>query len=250
MARSFWVGEWLVEPDLNSITRANKRVSLEPKVIEVLACLANNPGEVFSKRQILQAVWPGTYVGEPVLRYCISELRKAFDDNPKDPAIVQTVARKGYRLIAQVSNSNKPDSQESIAVLAFADMSSSGDLQYFCDGISEEIINSLAQVRGLRVSSRTSSFAFKSKADDVRLIGQKLGVSTVLEGSVRRERDQLRITAQWINAEDGCHIWSERLDREMKDIFTLQDEIAERIASMIKIKMCSPEISDNVFPPY
>ena len=241
MSREFRVGDWLVEPDLNCITRANKKTSVEPKVIEVLAYLADHPGEVLSKDQILHAVWPDTFVSEEVLRYSISELRKAFNDDAKNPHIIQTIARRGYRLIADVSNKSIPDSRGSIAVLAFSDMSSAQDQDYFCDGIAEEIINNLTRIRGLRVSSRTSSFAFKGKTEDVRSIGKKLGVATVLEGSVRKEGIQIRVTAQLIKTEDGCHLWSERYDRELKDIFAIQDEIARNIAATLKIALTPGE---------
>jgi adenylate cyclase len=241
MAREFRVGEWLVEPDLNCITRANIKTSVEPKVIEVLAYLADHPGEVLSKDQILRAVWPDTFVSEEVLRYSISELRKAFNDDAKNPKIIQTIARRGYRLIADVSNKSTPSSRGSIAVLAFSDMSSAKDQDYFCDGIAEEIINNLTRIRGLRVSSRTSSFAFKGKSEDVRAIGKNLGVATILEGSIRKEGTQIRISAQLIKTEDGCHLWSERYDRELKDIFAIQDEIARSIAATLKIALTPGE---------
>src|SRR5512136_511921 len=141
MAREFRVGEWLVEPNLNCITRANQKTPVEPKVLEVLAYLADYPGEVLSKEQILQAVWPDTYVSDEVLRYSITELRKAFKDDAKNPQIIQTIPRRGYRLIAEVSKkAPSTEPRGSIAVLAFADISSTKDQEYFCDGISEEII--------------------------------------------------------------------------------------------------------------
>lgn len=243
MAREFRVGEWLVEPDLNLITHANKKVPVEPKVIEVLAFLADHPGEVLSKNQIMQAVWKDTFVSNDVLRYSISELRKAFNDDARKPRIIETIARRGYRLIAEVSGKPALDSRGSIAVLPFLDMSSAKDQEYFCDGIAEEIINNLVRIRGLRVTSRTSSFAFKSKLQDIREIGKKLGVANVLEGSVRKEGNQIRVTVQLIKTEDACHLWSERYDRELKDIFAIQDEIARSIAATLKIALTPRESS-------
>jgi adenylate cyclase len=242
MTREFRVGEWLVEPNLNCITRKDQKTSIEPKVIEVLAYMADYPGEVLSKEQIMQAVWPDTYVSEEVLRYSISELRKAFKDDAKNPQVIQTIARRGYRLIAPVQTKGQAaESQASIAVLAFTDISSTKDQEYFCDGISEEIINNLTRIKGLRISSRTSSFTFKGKSEDIRMIGRRLGVSTVLEGSVRKAEGRLRITAQLINVEDGCHLWSERYDRDLKDIFFIQDEIARSIAATLKIALTPKE---------
>jgi len=244
MAREFRVGEWLVEPNLNCISRRGQKVAVEPKVLEVLAYLADYPGEVLSKDQIIQAVWPDTFVGTEVLRYSITELRKAFKDDAKNPKIIQTIARKGYRLIAEVSKrAPAMEPRGSVAVLAFTDISSTKDQEYFCDGISEEIISNLLRIKGLRVSSRTSSFAFKGKAEDIRSIGRKLGVAAVLEGSVRKAEGRLRITAQLINVEDGCSLWSERYDRELKDIFAIQDEIARSIAATLKIALTPRENS-------
>jgi TolB-like protein/Flp pilus assembly protein TadD len=127
--------------------------------------------------------------------------------------------------------------QPSIAVLVFEDMSQAKDQEYFCDGIAEEIINNLVRLGGLRVASRTSCFAFKGKHEDVRRIGQKLGVDAVLEGSVRKTEKQLRITTQLINSVDGYHLWSEQYDRDVADVFAIQEEIARSIAHALKIEL-------------
>ncbi len=246
MSRPFQVGEWRVEPDLNRISRAGVAVPVEPKVIQVLECLADSPGEVLSKETILRAVWPDTFVSDGILTYSIAELRKAFGDDARNPRFIQTISRKGYRLIAPVAERDPgPRARPSVAVLAFADMSVEKDQEYFCDGIAEEIINDLAHVRGLRVAARTSSFAFKGKSEDVRAVGRKLGVSAVLDGSVRKAGGQLRITAELISVEDGCHLWSERYTRELKDIFAIQNEISLSIAAVLKVTL-SPKESDAI----
>jgi len=125
----------------------------------------------------------------------------------------------------------------SIAVLPFVDMSPGKDQEYFCDGIAEELINALAKIKGLQVASRTSSFQFKGKADDASRIGEKLNVETLLEGSVRKAGKKLRITAQLIKTADGYHLWSEKYDREMEDVFAIQDEIARTIVNMLKVQL-------------
>jgi TolB-like protein/Flp pilus assembly protein TadD len=125
----------------------------------------------------------------------------------------------------------------SIAVLPFADMSQAKDQEYFSDGLSEELLDLLAKVPQLHVAGRTSAFAFKGKADDLRVIGQKLNVATVLEGSVRRSGDKVRITTQLINVADGYHLWSETYDREMTDIFAVQDEIAGAVVAALRVKL-------------
>src|SRR6185503_14136830 len=122
-----------------------------------------------------------------------------------------------------------------IAVLAFTDMSAARDQDWFCDGIAEEILNALTPLKGLRVAARRSAFFFKGKGDDLRTVGEKLDVTTVLEGSVRRAGDRVRITAQLSDARAGRQLWSERFDRELKDIFDVQEEIARAIVERLKI---------------
>jgi serine/threonine protein kinase/Flp pilus assembly protein TadD len=131
--------------------------------------------------------------------------------------------------------------QPSVAVLAFEDMSLAKDQEYFCDGIAEEIINNLAQVGGLRVASRTSSFAYKGKREDIRNIGKNLGVRSVLEGSVRRTDSRLRITTQLISVADGYHLWTEQYNLELEDVFAVQEKIAQSIAQALKVKLSDSE---------
>jgi len=133
------------------------------------------------------------------------------------------------------------DLEKSIAVLPFANMSSDKEQDYFCFGITEDILNDLTHIEGLQVVSRTSSFAFKDKNLDIREIGKKLGVNHIVEGSVRKAGDQLRITAQLINVEDGFHLWSDRYDRDLKDVFAIQNEIAQNIVRALEIKLSNRE---------
>jgi eukaryotic-like serine/threonine-protein kinase len=142
---------------------------------------------------------------------------------------------------ASVSGVASPPRLPSLAVLAFTNMSADKENEYFCDGLSEELINALSHIQDLRVAARTSAFAFKGKEIDIRDVGEKLNVSTVLEGSVRKSGQRLRITAQLINIEDGYHIWSGQFDREMKDIFDIQEEIALTIVDQLKLKLVKGE---------
>ena len=142
---------------------------------------------------------------------------------------------------ATVSMPSAPKVAKSIAVLPFADMSPEHDQEYFTDGIAEEIINALTKIQALRVASRSSAFAFKGKSQDIRDVGEKLGVSTVLEGSVRKAGNRLRITAQLINVADGYHIWSDRYDRQLEDVFAVQDEIAENIVKALRVVLSENE---------
>jgi eukaryotic-like serine/threonine-protein kinase len=139
--------------------------------------------------------------------------------------------------IAHSEIKNAAKHQHSIAVLPFIDMSPEKDQEYFCDGIAEELINAFAKITSLQVASRTSSFQFKGKAEDANRIGEKLNVETLLEGSVRKAGKKLRITAQLINTADGYHLWSEKYDREMEDVFAIQDEIARTIVNTLKVQL-------------
>ena len=141
------------------------------------------------------------------------------------------------RPVRPLVTSTRADVPASVAVLPFTDLSQRRDQEYFCDGLAEELINALSRVEGLRVASRTSSFRFRGQAGDIREIGTRLGVTHVLEGSVRRESDHLRVTAQLINSADGYHLWSERYDRELKDIFAVQDEIAQAVVAALRQKL-------------
>jgi adenylate cyclase len=237
----FHVGEWLIEPNLSAISRNRATVHLQPKVMGVLVCLAQHAGEPVSKERLLEAVWPDAFVTDDVLKHCIAELRRVFGDDAQDPAIIQTIPKRGYRLVAQVSACEASKAlaaipkHDSIAVLPFLNLSADPDNEYFADGVTEEIINALAQIEQLSVVARSSAFSFKGKHLDPRSVGQQLNVRRILEGSVRRAEHRLRITAQLIDVENGYHLWSQRYDRELKDVFEIQDEIARSIADRLKI---------------
>ena len=180
----------------------------------------------------------------------VSKLRKDIPVGLEQ--IVQKCLQKGPReryqdaaalieALDSFEKSSQKASQPSIAVLPFVDMSSQKDQEYFCDGIAEELINDLTHIKDLRVVARTSAFAFKGKDADVREIGRKLNVDSVLEGSIRKAGTRLRITAQLIKVEDGFHLWSEKFDRELDDIFAIQDEISKAIVDNLKITLLARE---------
>ena len=142
-----------------------------------------------------------------------------------------------------VAEQNPAAPQNSIAVLPFQDFSPKHDQEYFADGVTEEILNSLARVNGLEVTARTSSFYFKGRNEDLRTIGETLGVANILEGSVRKEGDNVRITAQLNNARTGYHLWSKTYDRKLDDIFNVQEDIAEKVAQALEITLGVGELS-------
>jgi len=132
----------------------------------------------------------------------------------------------------------------SVAILPFADMSETRDQDYFCDGLAEEILNALASIQGMRVASRTSSFRFRDGTTDARDIGRALNVATIMEGSVRKSGERVRVTAQLIDAGNGYHLWSENFDRGLEDIFAIQEEIARSVARALRVSLKTPEALD------
>ncbi len=159
--------------------------------------------------------------------------------NVEKPVDIYAISNVGLIVpkIGDISSTSSENEEKSIAVLPFVNMSNDPEQEYFSDGISEEILNSLTNVDGLKVAGRTSAFTFKGKNEDIRIIGEKLNVKMVLEGSVRKAENRLRITAQLINVKDGFHLWSESYNREMEDIFAVQEDIANRIVEKFKLQV-------------
>jgi TolB-like protein/DNA-binding winged helix-turn-helix (wHTH) protein/tetratricopeptide (TPR) repeat protein len=263
------------------LTRGGVEQTLEPKAFAVLALLAGSPGRVFTRDEILDAVWGHRHVTPGVLNRITSLLRQALGEDAQNPRLLHTVHGIGYRfdlpppapepvrrrwpptwaslaalavvvlVFAGVTWLRKSDSVKtpaagtaslspvphSLAVLPFADLSQSHDQEYLADGLAEEILNQLAQVPAIRVVGRSSSFSFKGRNEDLRVIGQKLGVTHLLEGSVRKSGDQLRITAQLIRTDDGTHLWSKTYARELRDVFAVQDEISRDVARALSVKL-------------
>jgi adenylate cyclase len=211
-------------------------VRLTRKAAQVLAALLEQPGTPVSKQALFATVWRGTVVSDDALVTCIQELRKALGDDSKQPRFIETRHRLGYRFAAEVSGSQaeaRKTPVAAIAVLPFADMSPERDQDYLCEGLAEELIDALTHVEGLRVAARTASFRFRGD-QDLREVARKLGVASLLEGSVRKAGDRLRITVQLIDAATGYHTWSEKFERSASDVFAVQDEIAETVAQLLR----------------
>src|SRR5580658_6168110 len=214
---------------------------------------ADPRSDIFSFGVVLYEMLSGrrAFAGDTAIAIIAAIVRdepRPIDAAPELHAIVTRCLRKSpaerfqsaadLRIALESAAMAKPtEKQPSIAVLPFANMSRDVDDEYFSDGLAEEIINALTQISGLKVIARTSAFAFKGKNEDIRKIAETLGVSNVLEGSVRRAGNRLRVTAQLIHAADGTHLWSQRYDREMTDVFAVQDEIAAAITSALQLKL-------------
>ncbi|MEO7205195.1 MAG: winged helix-turn-helix domain-containing protein [Steroidobacteraceae bacterium] len=292
------IGEWIVNPSLDSISKGTETHKLEPRTMRLLLCLADSAGEVVSVDRLLNEVWTGVVVGSASVYQAVSQLRKLLGDVDPEPTYIATVPRKGYRLVAAVKRLepsggiSSPDqvvssagasmaaaaplpdrrrsrlplilgaaaiialivlgtviwkkssmpkfmtgSVNSIVVLPFIDMTADKSDQSFCDGLTEELSNWLAQIPTLRVVARTSAFAFRGQGEDVRKIGKALDTSHILEGSLRRSGDRMRVTVQLIDARTGYHLWSEDFDRPIDDAIKIQEDISRSVAGTLQVRL-------------
>jgi len=211
---------------------------LTPRAAAVLELLVDHAPGLVTKEELVARVWEGKAVGDEALTSCIQELRRALNDDARQPRYIETRYRRGYRLVAPVTgrpetSAKASASKPSIAVLPFANMSGDSEQEYFVDGIAEDIITALSRFRELFVIARNSSFIYKGRAVDIRQVGRELGVLYVLEGSSRKVGNRIRVAAQLIDCESGSHLWVERYDRELVDIFAVQEEITRSIVSRI-----------------
>jgi TolB-like protein/DNA-binding winged helix-turn-helix (wHTH) protein len=320
-------GAYEVDFRAGELRKKGLKIKLQEQPLQILAMLAERPGDVVTRDELRQRLWPAdTFVDfNHSLNTAIKRLRDALGDSAENPRFIETLASRGYRFIAplewdtrasrdaQAENAGPlvepceaPESVEAIsdeigtllrppaaaqgrnalpwrkvaiatvalvvlaagslwlirrksrpapqaasyvvAVLPFANLSTDPENEYFSDGLTEEVIQSLAAIEGLEVTSRTSSFALKGARLDIREIGAKLNATLLLEGSVRRVGNQLRITAQLIRANDGRHLWSNTYDRETHEVFAIQEEIAESIANALRLRLATGQrkYTDNL----
>jgi len=299
--KNFRMGPWLVQPDLNRLSDGDRVVTLEPRVMGVLVCLAGRPGKIVNADELLDRVWHGRTHTDNTIYQAATHLRKALDDDIHNPRYIETIPKKGYRLICPVTplaaDADSPDdafnswsgwphrrrnlaiaaaiasiivaiilianpqirdqllqtnegpTEKSVAVLPFIDMSEDGSQQYLADGVAEELIHVLSNLPDLRVIARTSSFAFRDSNDDIRKIGSKLNAATILEGSVRKDGDRIRVTSQLVDTRNGYHLWSLTFDRRITDIFSIQNEIALAVAKTFEYRELVDFPTDNNAAP-
>jgi adenylate cyclase len=246
MTQQLSFGRYRFEPVTARLWADQREIKLTRKAASVLGLLVERAGQPVTKQELFAAVWSNTVVSDDALTTCIQELRKALGDDAKQPRYIETRHRYGYSFVAELT----PDApapaarapepaalasdQPAIAVLPFMDMSPSRDQDYFCEGLAEELIDALTHVDGLRVACRSSAFQFRGAGVDLREVGRQLGVNSIVEGSVRRAGDQLRITVQLIDVATGYHKWSQRFERTLGDVFVIQDEIAAQVATILR----------------
>ena len=239
------------------------QVAVRSRALDVLAVLIERAGDLLSKDEIMDAVWPGTTVEDANLTVQISALRRVLDLGRSEGSCIQTVAMRGYRFVAAVTRQKQAASfgssgiaphgprvppRLSIVVLPFANLSNDPEQQYFADGITEDLTTDLSRIGGTSVISRNTALTYQGKRIDTRQIGTELAVRYVVEGSVRRSDDHIRINAQLIDAHTDAHLWAERFDGDVSDLFALQDEVSRRIAIALHLELAVVEaakLTDN-----
>ena len=260
--------DYALDTEQRELHRGQAPVAIEPKVFDLLAFVIEHRQRVVSRDDLIAHVWNGRIVSESALARCISEARGAIGDDGEAQRLIKTLPRKGLRSVGPVREERQPSEvaeagtrpekpaaplplpdKPSIAVLAFTNMSGDPDQGYFSDGITEDIITGLSRFSELFVIARNSSFQYKGKSPDIRQVGRELGVRYVLEGSIRRAGDRVRISAQLVDAVTGAHRWGERYDRELKDVFAVQDEVSRAIVAILVAHVNKAEAERTLLKP-
>src|SRR6266481_5142182 len=245
------------ELDRYQLHRAGLPVRLQRLPLELLYFLVERRGELVTREEIIERLWgKSVFVdSENSINTAVRKIRRALNDDADAPRFLITVPAQGYRFVAPISLRPPTPSvgiyempsplpfrdKPSIAVLPFTNMSSDHDQEYFSDGITDDLITALSRLPGVFVVARSSTFTYKGKAAKVQDIGRELGVAYVLEGSVRKSDNKLRVTAQLVETTGGNHLWAERDDRPLKDIFAVQDEIVQKIVTTLKLQLTLEE---------
>jgi TolB-like protein len=248
--------DYALDTDRRELHRGAVLLSVEPQVFDLLVFLVGNRDRVVSKDDMLASVWGGRIVSESTIASRINAVRRAIGDNGEKQRMIRTIIGKGVRFVGAVRKAQKLAmideglrtrnpaiaDEPSIAVMPFANMSGDPEQEYFADGMVEEIITALSRIKWLFVIARNSTFMYKDQAIDAKLVGRELGVRYVLEGSVRKSRDRVRVTAQLIDAQSGAHLWADRFDGSLEDVFELQDRVATSVAGVIEPALQAAEI--------
>ena len=246
----FHFADHVLDVARRELRRRGESVTLEPQVFDLLVHLIRNRHRVVSKDDLLDSVWGGRIVSESTLTSRINAARKAIGDSGEAQRLIRTLPRKGLRFIGEVTDADPaepplphtPSGRASIAVLPFDNLSGDREQDYFADGIVEEIITGLSRIKWLFVISRNSTFIYKGKPVDVKAVGRDLGVRYVLQGSVRRSGDHVRVTGQLVETETAGHVWADRYDGTLVDIFTLQDEMTMSVIGAVEPTLRKAEV--------
>jgi TolB-like protein len=229
-------GPYELDPDRGTLRKHGIVLRLREQAVQILVALVERPGELVTRDELRRKLWnDGTLVDFDVgLNTAISRLRQILSDPVGSPRFIETVPKRGYRFIASVPK------QHSLAVMPFVNQGDDREGDYFSDGLTEELIRACWRLDGLRVVGRATVSRFQKQPYDPIRAAKELGVDSILEGSVRRMTDCIRINVHLLNGENGFEIWTERFDADLKDIFAIQDQVAERIAEVLKTRLRAP----------
>jgi TolB-like protein len=258
-------GDHRLDIKRRELRRGDELIELEPKVFDLLAFLVQHRDRVVSKDDLLQEVWGGRIVSESALTTRINAVRRALGDDGTAQRLVRTFTRKGIRFVGEVTEISDPATpavaaatsiaqplvapRMSIVVLPFANLSNDPEQQYFADGITEDLTTDLSRIRHSFVISRNTAFTYRNKPVETKQIGRELGVRYMLEGSVRRSGNQLRVNTQLIDAESDAHLWAEHFDGDISDLLALQNEITSRIAIALNVELSRREAASPTNNP-
>jgi TolB-like protein len=252
----FEFDDWELDTELYELRRNGRPRKVEPQAFDLLHFLARNSDRVVSRDEIIDEIWAGRIVTEATISTCLKAARQAVGDDGRAQRLIRTVHGRGFRFVGAVSTVDGPPpppqpqtdttkqpgqprgtpEKPVLAVLPFDNLSADVD-EYFADGLTEDIITNLSRFRELLVIARTSTFQFKGRAINLPKLSAELNAGYVVEGSVRRAAGRVRITAQLIDAATGVHLWADSYDREMEDIFAVQDEVTRTIAAMLDVQI-------------
>jgi TolB-like protein len=258
--------KYSLDTERRELCRDGVQVAMQPQVFDLLVHLVRNRNRVLSKDDLISVVWNGRIVSDSALTSRVNAARTALEDSGEAQRLIRTIPRKGFRFVGEVQEQSRsaaasdgrqphqqafqPDSptpdRPAIAVLAFENMSGDAEQEYFCDGLSEDLLTALSKVKWFFVIARNSSFSYKGRAVHIARIAEELSVRYVVEGSVRKEGDCVRITAQLNDVATGSHVWAERYDRHLTDVFAVQDEITNAIVAAIELR-CRRERRSRCF---
>ncbi len=250
MSTDFAFGPFVLDRRRGRLLREGRPIAVSSKGVRLLEALLGSPGRVLTKDELMQAAWGDTVIEESNLSVQIAALRKQLGPTAEGGDWITTVPRVGYRFVGPTTEPRQRTSETkmsvaehrpSIAVLPFVNLSGEKEQEYLADGITEDIITALTRFRWLFVIARNSSFAYKQKPLDAKQIAQELGIEYLVEGSVRKSAQKIRISAQLVEATSAKHIWAERYDLELTQVFAVQDEIAERVAGAIEPELLRTE---------
>jgi TolB-like protein len=234
-------GAFELDVRVGELRKQGTKIKLQEQPLRILKMLLTRPGQLVTREELRDRLWPSdTFVDfDHSLNKAINKLREALDDSAESPRFVETIPRRGYRMISPLGKAS--GRIESLAVLPLEDLAHDPAQEYFADGLTEALITSLAKIGALRVISRTTAMRYKQTDKSLPQIAQELNVDAVVEGTVQRSGERVRISAQLIQASTDAHMWAESYERDLRDILVLESEVARAIATEVQAKLSPHE---------